>query len=384
MTRDGAAADGSTAVQAVVVAAGPRLLVSDGTTLVAHSAETGAEQWRWRGGDGAGEPRAWLGQSIRPVVSGTLAFVRRLTKQGATLAAIDLADGGVFWEVEPGDEGWLVASDPVVVGSHLRAVTATRSLDGWSLTLESFEPRSGARLGGPRLLQLRSSAGDLGPGCQLAMHDDSFSVVCAGGIVGCDPGGQPRWLRREPWLPLGVDPAWRQQVFSPPLVVAGSMVVVQPGVPAVVAVDPASGRIVWRRSLEGVRRLLGEIVANDQRLVVVERAGGLTAFDARGGAVVWQAGIGPLLDAHLVSPVEGVVACVGGAEPEAGGRVSLVWIDGATGGVRHRGVLHGGDSAATWLGPMVSSAGRLWCLRGATGAQPVKDLVEVVPHQAAP
>jgi outer membrane protein assembly factor BamB len=367
--------------QAALVAAGPRLLASNRFQLASYDAQSGQLQWRAGLGAEAGPTHAWAGQPMRPALSSTHAFVRRLRGTGPLLAAIRLTDGAVTWERKTGADVSFVASDPVLVNRTLYACTATRTSDGHSLALASFSAADGALIDERPLTQLHgpwltSQSVD----CQLVPVGDAFVVSCGAGVACCDRGGATRWLRLEPWVPYSVDPLWLLQAQVPPLVWRDRLFVVQPAVPGVIALDAASGRALWRRGFAGVRRVVGLANAAARPLVVVERETGLAALDAESGETVWHADLPDQLDGCLVSGGDGVwAACQEPVPNEAARQPVLVWLDGATGAVRHRTPLPQLKDVLPRLGPFLPVGDRVWTLFGRGPTEPSRDLVELLP-----
>lgn len=363
--------------QAALVSAGPRLLVSNRFQLASYDAKTGQLQWRAGLGAEAGQTHSWPGQPMRPAVSSTHAFVRRLRGTGPVLAAIRLADGAVTWERKTAAETSFVASDPVLVNRTLHACIATRTAEGHALSLASFAAGDGSLIGERPLVQLQGAwqAAD----CQLVPVGDSFLVVCGGGVACCDRSGAMRWLRLEPWVPFVVDPLWRLQAQTP-LVWKDRLFVVQPAVPGVVAIDVMSGRVTWKRGFPGIRRVVGLTNVAKQPLIVVERETGLAALDAESGEQVWHAELPDQLDGCLASAGDGVLAAVQEPVPnEASRQPVLVWLDGASGAVRQRTPLPQLKDGFPRLGPFLPIGDRVWTLFGRGPAEPSRDLVELVP-----
>ena len=363
--------------QAALVAAGPRLLVSNRFQLASYDAQSGQLQWRAGLGAEAGQTHSWPGQPMRPVLSATHAFVRRLRGTGPLLASIRLADGAVTWERKTSAETSFVASDPVLVNRTLYACTATRTGEGHALSLASFAVADGSLIDERPLVQLQGQW--LAADCQLVPTGDAFLVVCGGGVACCDRGGTTRWLRLEPWVPYGIDPLWRLQAQTP-LVWKDRLFVVQPAVPGVIAIDALTGRALWKRGFAGIRRVVGLANVAARPLVVVERETGLAALDAESGEQVWHADLPDQLDGCLVSGGDGVLAAVQEPVPnEASRQPVLVWLDGATGAVRQRTPLPQLKDGFPRLGPFLPVGDRVWTLFGRGPAEPSRDLVELVP-----
>jgi outer membrane protein assembly factor BamB len=220
--------------------------------------------------------------------------------------------------------------------------------------------------------------------CQIAEIDGGFAITGGGAVIACDDRGRLRWVRREPWLPPSVDGFSTLVAHSPIVAHDGRMYVVQPGVPGVVAVEAASGRVLWRLGDVAVSRLRGI----SRGRLVVERIGktlaagstesghaDLVGVDAATGKVAWRYGPADLLDASLVTDAA-VLAAV--REPVAGknARVAtLVNLDPATGREMGRWPLATCEDPHPFLGPLVPAAGGLRVFFGRGPADATRDLI---------
>jgi hypothetical protein len=181
------------------------------------------------------------------------------------------------------------------------------------------------------------------------------------------------------------------QAIQPPIIADGQLLVVQPGVPAVFALDAAHGRVAWKISMPGVRRALGivSLPAEKTELLVVETTTGWVAIDVADGAMKWRVDSNDMLDACLVSQKEGVLVAVRERmEKEPLCQPVFLWLDSTTGTIRHRATFptlkdpspNLGLHLGTSLGPMVWHGERIWALSGRGPADPTRDLLEFVPR----
>ena len=373
--------------QIAVLPLADRLLVSNRFQLTSHDPATGAVQWRAGLGGDAAEAHQLQGQPMRPVADAARAFVRRLRKAGPALAAIALADGAVAWELPSTPERQFV-SDPLRADANSLAICVARKAeDGFTLVLVSLDAATGRLLREAPLATFGSGWGVIRD-CQLTEADGLLVVATGGAVIACDTDGRVRWVRREHWLPPPVDGSWMLAAQSPPVARDGRLYLVQPGSPGVVALDAASGRLLWRLGDVSVSRLCG--IARGR--LVVERIGtvasagsskpgsaDLIGVDAATGKVAWRYGPADLLDASLVTD-EGVLLAV--REPVAGknARVAvLVNLDPATGRETRRWPLAACEDPQPFLGPLVPSAGRLRVFFGRGPAEPTRDLMLLAP-----
>lgn len=373
--------------QIAVLPLADRLLVSNRFQLASHDPATGVVQWRaGLGGDVAGA-HDLPGQAMRPIADAARVYVRRLRKAGPALAAFNKADGAAAWELPPAPDGQFV-SDPVPAEGDAVAICVARPVDdGFTLGLASFEAATGRLI---REAPLVSLGGGWGPirDCQFSAADGRFVVVAGGAVIACEEDGRVRWVRRARWLPPAVDASWMLAAQSSPVVSDGRLYVVQPGVPGVVALDLASGRVVWRLDDAAVTRIRG--IA--QGRLIVERIGtvasagsaqpghaDLIGLDAATGKLVWRHGPVDLLDASLVTD-DGVLAAV--REPIAGKNTrvaAIVRLDPATGRETDRWPLAACEDPQPMLGPFVVSADAVRVFFGRGPADATRDLLLLAP-----
>lgn len=219
--------------------------------------------------------------------SATPEIAARLAAAATLAAALDqpVGSGPAAPELRL-PEGWSLASAVIRIDGALHACLASKERDGgWSIMLGDFSAATGDLLGQRPLLLMRAVAGEAAPACLFTRVDESLLVFCAGGIACCDPAGDVRWIRRQAFIPPVVDPLWKSQSLVPPLATDGTLFVVQPGTPAVVAIHAAGGRAVWKRGCDGARRVLGVDGGPDRRLVRVETADGTMVFRASDGGI---------------------------------------------------------------------------------------------------
>lgn len=206
------------------------------------------------------------------------------TAPGARLATpLDQAAAAASAPQPAVPEGWAACSATVFIDGVLHACLAAKERDEWVVVLGAFSPATGDLRHTRPLVRLRAVAGEAAPACLLGRIDESLVVLCAGGLVCCDPEGHVRWMRRQAFVPPAIDPLWKSQPLAPPLAADGTLFVVQPGAPAILAVDAGSGRVVWKRGCDGARRVLGVNESPGGRVVLVETAAGTAAFRAADG-----------------------------------------------------------------------------------------------------
>jgi outer membrane protein assembly factor BamB len=368
-----------------LVPAADRLLASNRVEVVSLDPSSGAVQWR----SAAGPKPGTLGSCglfpMPPVCDDRHAYLRWLG-QGPTpsLVALRLADGSVAWE-SPATGPTAPISDPVLVGTTLR-YCAVRKGAVDQLVLVAVDPASGRQLFERPLCSLLPDwwvprgGGTFLPGdCQMTAAGGTLCIATAGAVICCEPDGRLRWIRRQPWIGPAGDSWWWYQSPAPPLVLGESVVVMQPGVQTITAIDAATGRLQWQTPLPRSRRLVGLAGTGTAARLVVETGEGIVTCDPRDGTLrrILSArekpGPGPLglaptrlLGATVATGDGMAIAAVQqqrpGTDKEPIFDVALLWIDVASGAVRHTAPLPDLAGPQPWVGPMAAAAGRLWLL----------------------
>jgi outer membrane protein assembly factor BamB len=233
-------------------------VADDGGNVYAFAVADGEVRWT-KQLDADGPCEAFIGRIDAPlaVADGRVISVARNNDDGSVaVSAYDLEDGGCLWRI-PSQLGTSAASAPaagdgrVVVGLADRVV---RSLDAetgeqqWgSLMLTFFLPVSSPALGA----------------------SDVYAVDVGGGLSGFDvASGERRWSYQ-----------FNEQVVRSSPVVSGGAVLLGLNDGRLVAVDPASGHLVWQSS--ATPGLVGAIAVAPEAIVVVKggRNAGLIAFE---------------------------------------------------------------------------------------------------------
>jgi outer membrane protein assembly factor BamB len=350
-----------------------RMLISNRFQLASYDPTTGSLQWRVGLGGDMASAHDWPLAPMRPLATSELAFVRRLPALGPTLAAINLASGQLKWETRLDGEHWIV-SDPALVGSTLYACTVRHNDLGFTLHLGAFDPLTGVVLRERKLVDLRDTWGPIRD-CQMLSLDESFVITCGGAVLRCDLMGDLRWARQRLWIPPAVDAGWVWQSHRPPTLVDGRLIVVQPCVPDVVALNPDNGRLLWRSYLTTARRVVGA----SKSQVLVATCDGVCALETHSGKQQWHYRA-DLLDGNLFSKSDGLlIALREPVEKENLSCAALTWLDTATGKPKHTCVLSDLKHQQPCLGPMFAHQSRIWTLYGKGLEDPTRDLLELTP-----
>lgn len=227
--------------QIAVAFAADRMLVSNRFQVSAYDLKDGKRAWRTSLSAEQGKTWDWLGLPMPPLLADERIYVRRLTAQGPELACLNQADGRVLWRTNRGE---VVASDPLLVGDRLLAVTlAIPQVDVFELSLTMYDARTGRTLRTRPIGQVRDYWKRELP-CFLVAAEEMFIVSAAACLIGCDAEGEPRWTRRLTYLPPSVDVFAGPTQHEPPTVADDRVTVAQPGVPFRYVVDVRSGSIL--------------------------------------------------------------------------------------------------------------------------------------------
>jgi outer membrane protein assembly factor BamB len=368
---------------------GDRLIVSNRFQVSAFNVKSGQYGWRTMLGGEQAAAHDWSLTPMRPLVTTQRVFVRRLTKQGPLLAAIDLADGKVLWMTRAEPEKSVV-SDPALIQDQLFALTAAKVDQEFVLSLASYDSASGATVSSRPLARLREAWWQQQRSCQVAPLEDSLVVACGGSVLRVDVAGRIGWLRRATWTPAALDRAGGMQEPTPPIVAGDRLFVAQPGVRQIQCLDPESGRLIWQTATPTLRRVVG--LAGER--LVIQSDSGFAALSAADGKLLWEHPIpavpvsgtpfAGVLDGQMMSGSDTLLAAKNVPVGDDKNFVpTLVWIDLAAG---RESALWGLDELRherPRLGPLAMADGRLFCLSGHGEQEAHRDIVELVAEGPA-
>ncbi len=288
--------------------------------LTSVDLNTGVVRWNQQLGAEHGHAHHWPNVAMKPLVVGNWVFCRRLTKNGPELAAFDKNSGNPLWKFKPKST---IVSDPLLVQGRLQVFVSELAYAGpVDLRLVTLQAETGSPLSEVSVTRLFDDPQLQGHPC-LAVAQDGLIYFSLSGVSGCcDAQGQSVWLRRQSWLPPAMDPYRYRRAFDVPLLIGDLVVVTQPGVPVIEALDQRSGRLRWTRSTPDLRRMLG---LSEGRLLT-ETQSGIEALDLTSGRVAWRYQAADLLDAVLL-PAPTVAA----AAPPASGATPATAAPATTG-----------------------------------------------------
>lgn len=251
-------------------------------------ARTAPVEWNGKAGTGI----AWktpipLSGFGSPIVWGDRIFFAGGTKEQRRVYGVDAAKGAILWEREvkatPGtpppsrdisDDTGYAASTMTTDGIRVFAMFATGDLAAFRL---DGTPAWSRHLGVPDI--------SFGYGASLETHGDLLIVQMdqekEGFVVGIDvKTGAPRWK-----TPRDFGPSWASPLVTE---VGGRSEIILPGVPALVAYDPANGRETWRVECFKQGDLAPTPVYSDGLLFVAAERASTSAIDVKTHQVVWS------------------------------------------------------------------------------------------------
>ena len=366
--------------------AGPLLLACNRAEVVAIDPANGAQVWR-TGVDPEGRGvRSYTTEAL-PALDAAHVYLRRTVKAGRQLAALRLADGGVAWETTAAP-GLLLTSSPVIANGELLVLGIRSGSLDTLLVLAGFDRATGRQIMERPLFAMSPWWRGMYPRVHdeyahpddgtLALAGDRLVATLGGAVVSCDTAGRVEWARQQPWISPSADaPLNYVPARLPPLVDDGRLLVAQTGVPALTALDPADGRLLWRKAWPELIAVVGLTGAGRDRRLVVEAADGLHAVDPGDGTArlllprvpqgdwLGLGGIGHLYGAALLTADGTAIVAVRRETVQNGTRVvqpRLLWIDVAKATVRHEADVGDLAGGAVFLGPLTAANGRFWAL----------------------
>ena len=349
---------------------GSLLIVSNRFEVTAFDMTNGQTRWTRCVGGSQGRSQAWPLVPMRPVVAGDRVFTRLLTKDGPELFCLSLATGDVLWRNRAGE---LVASDPVVLADEVYALCLSRYDNRvLQVVFAAFDPRNGQVRFEQPLVQFRD-AWDREIPCQIARSEDKIFAAIGGTVCCVNLLGQPRWLRRQTWVPATQDHYRFEQAPSSPILQDGLVYAAQPGVMAVECLDMETGRLKWRQATPSLVQVVG--MAGDRLLL--ETLEGFQALSAKDGRILWTHEVDNLLAAELHDGPGGFLYAKREPLPNSVQQVSLVWLDLATGRPRASQRLSLTDKQPMF-GPLVSHQQRLWAFHARGEKELTREILELV------
>lgn len=388
--------------QMAITVSGSQAFLSNRFQVSCLDLESGQIKWNAALKDEHGNTHHWPKMAMTPLVAGRFVFCRRLTSKRPELHAFNKETGELLWRA---DVKTNIVSDPWLARGRLQVFATDMSAGICELQLLSFDLETGRLVSDVPIVRLLDDVQLSTQACTVTTRDDWLYFAVSGVVGCCDTQGQTIWLRRQLWQPPAVDSLRHQRAFDAPLLVGDALIVSQPGVPVVEALDLSNGRVRWSRAASDQRRLLG---LTDGRLIV-ETSEGLEAWSPTTGEPQWRYRAADLLDAVLLPDPTSTTNVAGASEvrsaliapqptkdaapqteplnmlasrtvdrPDGHKAPCLVWIDAKTGREVAFQRFDEYEDRAPRIGPLFIAGNKTWaCAQRSrtSGASPILELV---------
>lgn len=314
----------------------------------------GNRVWRSEVGNDRDRTHAWPLIPMRITPVGERIFVRRLPKTGPELVCLERKNGNVLWQNRL---GLVVISDPIWDQQQLRVLTLNRGEQESQIVLTTLDPATGAAVEQHPLLSV-CSVWDDHRTAEIVQDGERIYGVLTGLAFCANVRGRLEWVRKQTWLAARAENDWGQQAMQPPLLHQGRLYLQQPGVKAIECLDPATGRLLWRSVLPGVRRMLG---IQDDRLLVQDDAG-IVALGCQNGDFLWSAQCPNLLDGYALASSGPLWLVDLQRGQENKWTPELLWLDPATGQELGRQPLNDLRHDQPYAAPLLPVSDGVWWL----------------------
>jgi hypothetical protein len=383
--------------QTAVEVDGAEAFLSNRFQLTRIDLNTGLPTWKQELGGDHGSVNYWPHLAMRPLLTATRVFCRRLTKTGPELICCDRASGKVLWRFHPKT---LLVSDPLLIRDRLQIFSVTTDATGPGLLrLLTVDATRGVVTDDVEVLRLFADTSLPAHLCLATVDDDRIFFSVSGSVACCDAHGQCVWVRQQSWTPPLLDPMRRIRAWQPPLIRGETVLVSQPGIDGVDCLDRTSGRILWSRMVPGLKRVVGLVGPQ----LLVERRDGLESLAADDGRSLWQYHTTSLMDAVLAgAPLEVEVKVAAGDAPTGEMpaepqwilvtqwkklpknimEARLVWLDPETGLAVSEQPLSELNSREVAIGPFLTSGERVWVYGTQSRKEAHRVLYELVKTDA--
>ena len=292
--------DGAFANRTAFAADAKRLFVHHRGKLVAIDRKTRRALWTFA--PAYRKPDVAVVGPARPMLVGKKLYARFLLSGRWMLVCLDVEKGKPVWQNAYGGH---VVSDPILIDGRLQVISARPAPDdSLDLYLHSVHPGGGEASLSASLVRVRKVSPSVG---RPAATSGGIVFRASGCLISCDLRGDIRWVRRLLTVPPDVSPRLLREMPSDEIIIRedGDMIFAAAGCPQVTCVNARTGELRWSR-LFG--RPVGVVAASGGGVIVAEAAL-VRALDPATGKTLWRrpsaAGVRGVLPAE-----NGTVACV--------------------------------------------------------------------------
>ncbi|MDX1965244.1 MAG: PQQ-binding-like beta-propeller repeat protein [Pirellulales bacterium] len=352
--------------------AGNDVVLANRFQITAYEQPTGKMRWISENGNDRPRVHDWPLVPMRPVIQGDKIYVRRLRRTGPELACVK-TDGQVQWQTHA---SLTPISDPLITPRGIQVLTIARGETESQIYLCALSAQTGQVLRQTPLFTVNPCWDDQHTAEWISTGERIYGV-CTGFVFCLDWQGELRWVRKQLWLGQREKRDWGRQAMQSPYLCGGKLLIQQPGVPAVEALDPDSGLLLWRIVLPDVRAILGCV---GDRLLIQDETG-ITAYTAAGGKYLWSLAIPQMLAGVQLSASGNCWFTRAVKEKDRNEkRVELVGFDPATGvigkAISFPDYLHDKPN----LGPIIFLGNNRWWAFGQGGdKEPRRTIYEIKP-----
>jgi outer membrane protein assembly factor BamB len=351
---------------------GDTFYVTNRFQVAAYDLNNGQRKWQSHPPSGSMQKsQDFALMAMRPLVLRDHILARQLYSRSQQLVCLEKSNGKLLWAADRGEREFF-CSDPVYLHGQLVALSlATQEQQEGVLRWNVLDPATGELLQQRDLVRLRNTWGSRAC-CEVLALDHQVVVVLGGITLAVDARGQIAWVRKQVTVPSEEDPRWVLQNFQRPFVVAGQLIVSQPGVRTVTSLDPATGTHRWEKLIPDVIGCLGGTAEH----VIVQTETGILALRSTDGQRSWSRTLADLQPFALVDEKSVLVAQKVSNEGKTS--IQMTWLDTLSGETRAESVFNNLNDNLPRLGLLIPHQNRLFSFFGRGQHDPQRDVVEFV------
>lgn len=352
---------------------GDTLFVTNRFQVAAYDLTNGQRKWQSHPPSGAiQKSQDFALIAMRPLILRDQILARQLYSRSQQIICLEKSTGKFEWATDRGEQEYF-CSDPVYLHGQIVALSiATQEQQEGVLRWNVLDPATGELQQQRDLVRLRNTWGSRAC-CEVLPLDHQLIVALGGVTLALDGRGQVAWVRKHVTIPTDEDPRWVLQNFQRPLVVAGKLILTQPGVRTVTCLDPATGVQHWESLVPDV---LGCYGATAER-VIVQTEGGVLALNVASGQREWFRPLADLQPFALVDEKRTLIAQTVKIMDRP--TIQLRWLDAKTGEDQETAELASLTDNLPRLGVLVPHRDRLFTFFGRGQHDPTREVVELVP-----